>query len=369
MNKRSRKIIRVSILGVIVNFALAGFKLVVGLLSNSIAIILDAVNNFSDSLSSIVTIVGMAFANKAPDKKHPMGHGRAEYLSTIIIGMLILYIGLTALIESIKKIINPVDVDYRTETVIVVSVAIAVKIALGLYVHFRGKKLKSGSLIGSGIDAIYDAVISAATLVAIIVFFVSGHQVEAYLAAGISVFIIRSGVKLIRSAFSMILGERADPALTKRIKADIAKIDGVNGAFDLAMHDYGNGIAVASVNIEVDDRMKASEIDQLSRTIQEAIYKKHHIVMSSVGIYAIDLNDKAVEKLWQKVNDVRGNYKHIIEIHGFRVDSKSRIVYLDVVVDFVVQHRRAYYSKFCRELQDNISGYSISAVLDSDISD
>lgn len=369
MNKRSQKIIQISILGIIANLALSGFKITVGLLSNSIAIVLDAVNNMSDSLSSIVTIIGASFASKGPNKKHPMGHGRAEYLSTAIIGILIVYIGLTALIESIRKIFQPEAVNYNLITVIVVATAIVVKIALGIFVYKRGKKLNSGSLVGSGMDALYDAVISTATLVAIIIFFTAGWQIEAYLAAAISMFIIYSGVKLIWGAFSIILGERANPTITKNIKADIAKIDGVNGAFDLVMHDYGNGLTVASVNIETDHRMIAADIDDLSRQIQKMIYKKYQISVSSVGIYAIDLSNPKVEKLWRKVSEIREKYEHIIEIHGFRVDFDENEISFDVVVAFTAANRVAYYQKFCREIQKEIPDYKVNVVLDADISD
>ena len=369
MNARNRKIIRVSILGIVTNLVLAGFKVFVGILSNSIAIILDAVNNFSDTLSSIVTIIGARFASKSPDKKHPMGHGRSEYLSTVIIAILIIYIGLTALVESVKKIITPVDVDYQTQTIAVVSVAIVVKIILGLYVRHRGKKLNSGSLIGSGIDALFDAVISTATLIAIIFYFVTGKQIEAYLAAAISLVIIFSGLRMIWRAFSIILGERADPALTQRIKKDIAKIDGVNGAFDLFMHDYGNGFTVASVNIEVNHALTAAEIDDLSRLVQKTIYKKYRIILSSVGIYAIDLDDPVAEKYWRIVNEIADRYEHIINIHGFNVDQRDKEISFDIVVGFTTPNRRSYYQKFCREVQVAIPDYAINVVLDADISD
>lgn len=369
MSTRSRKIIRVSIVGIVTNLALAGFKVFVGLLSNSIAIVLDAVNNLSDSLSSVVTIIGARFAGKEPDKGHPMGHGRSEYLSTVVIAMLILYIGLTALVESVRKIITPEAVDYQNTTVIVVSVAIVVKIALSLYFRKRGKKLESGSLTASGTDALYDAVISLATLVAIVVFFTTGLQVEAYLAAGISLFILRSGYKMLREAFSMIIGERASASITKKIKTDIAKIDGVSGAFDLVMHDYGAGTTIASVNIEVDHKMNAAEIDELSRKIQKTIRKKHHIIISSVGIYAINLDNQAVEKLWRKVAEIREKYEHIIEVHGFRVDLEDKEISFDIVVDFGVANRYAYYKKFLAEIEQNIPNYKIDVTLDADISD
>lgn len=369
MKARNRKIIRISFLGIVVNLALAGFKVFVGILSNSIAIILDAVNNFSDSLSSIVTIIGAHFAGKSPDKKHPMGHGRAEYLSTVIIAILIIYIGLTALIESAKKIINPPEVNYSAQTVIVVSVAIVVKILLGLYVHRRGKKLKSGSLIGSGLDALYDAIISAATLTAIIIFYTTGLEIEAYLAAAISFFILYSGIRLIRGAFSIILGERVDPVISHRIKNSINKFTGVNGAFDLVMHDYGNGTTVASVNIEIDHKMTAADIDDLTRSIQKEIYRKHHIILSSIGVYAIDLSDPEVDELWQKVNSICHRYEHIIDIHGFHVDKKDHEISFDIVVDFTTPNRLQYYQKFCREAEESISDYRLDVTLDADISD
>ncbi len=369
MKNRNSKIIRVSILGIAVNLALVVFKTIVGLLSHSIAIVLDAVNNFSDMLSSIATIVGARFASKGPDHNHPMGHGRSEYLSTVMIAMLIIYIGFTALIESVKKIIVPEAVDYNTATVIVVSVAIVAKILLGLYVRHRGKKLSSSALIGSGIDALYDAVISAATLIAIVVFFTTGISVEAYLAAGISLFILRSGIKLLLQAFSIILGERADPALTKRIKSDITKVDGVNGAFDLAMHDYGAGSIVASVNIEVDRHLTAADIDDLSRLIQKTIYKKHHVMISSVGVYAIDLSDKSVEQLWHICHDIRKKYTHIKEVHGFNVDKKEKEISFDIVLEFSTPDRHDYFEQFEHEIMAAIPDYDIRITLDPDLSD
>ncbi len=369
MTARSKKIIQTSIIGIISNLTLAGFKIFVGFLSNSIAIILDAINNLSDSLSSIVTIIGAHFAGKAPDRRHPMGHGRSEYLSTVIIAIFVLYIGLTALVESIKKIITPVHVDYQTTTIIVVSAAIVVKIFLGLFFRHRGKKLESGSLVASGIDALFDAAISLATLVAIVVFLTTKLQVEAYLAACISLFIIYSGVKMMRGAFSIILGERASTDLTRRIKADIAKIDGVNGAFDLIMHDYGAGATLASVNIEVDHALSASDIDGISRNIQKTIRKKYHIIISSVGIYAIDLKDPTTEKLWRTCRDISNEYEHIIEIHGFSVDTKDKTISFDIVVDFAASNRRTYYQKFVSEIRAALPDYSVNVTLDSDISD
>ena len=369
MTNRNRSIMRVSLVGIAANLILSAFKIVVGIFSNSIAIIIDAVNNLSDIMSSVVTIIGAHFAGKEPDKEHPMGHGRSEYLSTVSIAVLIIYIGLTALVESIRKIIVPEAVNYQVTTIIVVSAAIVIKVLLGLYVRARGKKLQSGSLIGSGIDALYDAIISAATLVAIIIFYTTGWSIEAYLAACISLFILHSGIKLLRSAFSTILGQRPDANLSRKIKESIAEFPEVEGAYDLVVHDYGAGSTIASVNIEVDRHLKASQVDHLSRDIQKAIFKKYKVMISSVGIYAIDLDNPDVKKLWHTTKTIADKYEHIIQLHGFHADLNEKKIHFDVVVDFALEDRRAYFAKFSRELKEAIPDYELIITQDVDTSD
>ena len=143
---REKIIVRTSIIGIAANIFLSAFKAFVGIITNSIAIILDSVNNLSDALSSVITIVGTKLAGKPADKKHPFGHGRAEYLTALVIAVIILYAGVTACIESVKKIINPVTPDYNSTSIIIISVAVIVKIVLGLYVKASGKKVNSDSI-------------------------------------------------------------------------------------------------------------------------------------------------------------------------------------------------------------------------------
>ena len=148
--KRERTIVRTSIIGIIANVFLATFKAIVGLLSHSIAITLDSVNNMSDVASSLITIIGTKLAKKQPDRKHPWGHGRAEYLSSMIIAVIILYAGITSFVESIKKIIHPETPDYSTAAIVIVSVAIIVKVILGTFVQKTGRRVNSDSLVNSG---------------------------------------------------------------------------------------------------------------------------------------------------------------------------------------------------------------------------
>ncbi|MBR5739253.1 MAG: cation transporter, partial [Lachnospiraceae bacterium] len=237
--EREKIIIRTSILGIIANVLLSGFKAVVGLLSRSVAIVLDSVNNLTDAISSIVTIIGTKIAGRAPDRKHPLGHGRVEYLSAMIIAVIILYAGVTALVESIKKIITPEAPDYAPVTLIVVGVAVAVKVVLGLYVRKTGKKVKSETLVGSGTDALFDAIISASTLLAAAIFLIFGINLEAWLGAIISVFILKTGIEMLISATGEILGKRIDPGIAKDVREVVASFPEVQGVFDLVIHNYG----------------------------------------------------------------------------------------------------------------------------------
>ena len=191
---RDKKIIRTSIIGIGANVLLAAFKAVIGLASNSVAIVLDAVNNLSDAMSSLITIIGTKLAAKEPDRKHPLGYGRIEYLSAMIISAIVLYAGITALVESVKKIIDPATPDYSTIGLIIVGAAVLVKILLGRYVEGVGKKVASDSLIASGKDALFDAVLSFSTLVAAVIYIFWHVRLEAWLGAIIALFIIKAGL-------------------------------------------------------------------------------------------------------------------------------------------------------------------------------
>lgn len=367
--KRQKVIIRTSIVGIVGNFFLAAFKAFVGILTNSIAIILDAVNNFSDMLSSIVTIVGILLANKAPDRRHPMGHGRYEYLSTAVIAIIIIYIGITAIKESINKIINPDDVTYNALSIIIVAVAVIVKIFIGLYFRKTAKKVDSDSLKASGTDALFDSIISFATIISAVIYLTTGFKTEAYLATIISVLIIRSGLMMLREIFSVIAGERVSPELSKNIKKSVREVPGVKGAFDLMIHDYGTQMIFCSLNIEVEESLTAREIDDISREVRRKVFYGYHIYISSVGIYSINTESEEINKMYRRVKELLSHYDHIIQMHGFHVDEKKREISFDVVLSFDVKNRRAYYLAIKRHLRKTFPKYSINIALDSDYSD
>ena len=283
--KRETVIIKTSILGIFINLLLVIFKAIVGLISNSIAIILDAVNNLSDALSSIITVISTKIADTEPDKEHPLGHGRIEYLSAMIVAGIIFYAGITSLIESIKKIFNPEEVNYSNITFIILVVSILLKLLLGKYVKNIGEKFNSPSLVASGSDATFDAILSSSVLVSAILYIFTDINIEAYVGALISIFIIKSGIEIFMDAVNEILGKRVDKKTINEIKKTICKIENVYGAYDLMLHNYGPDRYVGSVHIEIPDSMTAEEIDPLERKISNIVLEKHNIYLTGITVY------------------------------------------------------------------------------------
>ena len=233
--ERDRIIFKTGLTGILANLLLSAFKAAVGLLSHSIAVVLDAVNNLSDALSSVITIVGTKLAGRRPDREHPLGHGRIEYLSAMIVSGLVLYAGITSLVESVKKIIRPEKPDYTYLSLVIIAAAVLVKIVLGRYVSSQGKKANSASLSAAGADALFDAVLSASVLATAVVFMLTGVSMEAYVGALISVFIIRSGLRMMAGTLNEILGKRADKETTARIMEILTEDETVRGAYDLIL--------------------------------------------------------------------------------------------------------------------------------------
>ena len=366
---RGKIIVRTSAIGIIANVFLAAFKAVIGLLSNSIAIIMDAVNNISDAGSSLITIIGTKLAGREPDKKHPFGYGRVEYLSAMVISVIVLYAGVTSLVESIKKIITPDVPDYSTVSLIIVGAAVVVKIVLGRYVKSVGKKVNSTSLINSGEDATLDSVISASTLVAAAIFLIFDISLEAWLGAIISLVIIKSGFEMIKETISQILGERNDPELAKSIKGTVTGFKDVQGAYDLVLNNYGPDTWNGSIHIEVPDTYSADRLDQLLRSIQVKVYEEHQVILTAIGVYSVNTKDDEIRAAYKKVKDAVLSHKYIRQMHGFYMDKEKKMMRFDIVVSFDAEDRRAVYEKVLEDVGKEYPGYELQVAMDTDFSE
>lgn len=366
---REKTIERVSLLSILANVALATFKAVVGAASASISVILDAVNNLSDALSSIITIIGIKLAGKKPDRKHPYGHGRIEYISASLISAIILYAGLAALKESIVKIIHPTKPNYTNSTLIVLAAAIFVKIFLGMFVKAAGKKAQSKALEASGEDARNDALLSAAVLASVLVMKFFSISLEAYVSVLISLFIIKSGIEMLKDTLDDILGTRLPKETAVGVKKTICKIPGVHGAYDLFLNDYGPNRLQGSVHVEVDDTMNAAQIDELSNRIVMEVFNEHGVILTAVGIYSRNTNDSEATEAKEKVLSILESYKNVLQMHGFYFDKEKKIIKFDIIISFDSKDREAECQAVMQEVLDAFPGFSVKINLDSDTSD
>ena len=360
---RNKVIIKTSILGIAVNILLVIFKSVIGLLANSIAIVLDAVNNLTDVLSSAITII----ANKAPDNQHPYGHGRAEYLTALIIAAIVLFAGIVAGRESINKIMNPKEAEYSITSMAIIAVAVIAKFILGKHVKNTGKKVNSQSLVASGEDAFMDSILSFSTLAAAIISYFWHISLEGFLGIVIAIFIIRAAIEMLRETVDSMLGKRADSDLAQKLKERVTSFKEVQGAYDLNLHNYGPSKTVASVHIQVRNDMTAEEIHILTREIEYHIYREFGIALT-IGIYAA--NDKGkfgeIKKYLESI--VKG-YEHILQIHGFYVDKENSNVYFDIIIDFEEENKEKIKNEIIEKIKEKYPQYNYNVIIDSDITD
>ena len=366
---RERTIVRTSVIGIIANVFLAGFKAVIGLMTHSIAIVLDAINNISDAGSSLITIVGTKLASKEPDKKHPFGYGRIEYLSAMIISVIVLYAGVTSFVESVKRIIHPETPDYSAVSLIIVAVAVVVKILLGRYVKSVGVKVNSDSLINSGEDATLDSIISASTLVAAGIFLLFHISLEAWLGAIISLVIIKSGIEMLRDTISQILGEKNDPELARSIKRTVTSFPEVQGAYDLVLNNYGPDTWNGSIHIEVPDTCSADQLDPLIRSIQMEVLRQHQVILTAIGVYSVNTRDEEIIETKQRVHQLVFSHPNVKQMHGFYLNKQQKVLRFDIVISFDEKDRRALYKAILADVQNAFPDYTLQVAMDTDFAE
>lgn len=364
--ERNKQIIKISIQGIVVNLILVAFKATVGLIANSIAIILDAVNNLSDALSSIITIVGTKLSSMRPNKKHPFGYGRIEYFSSVIIAVIVLAAGATSFKESLDKIITPEPADYSIVSLVIIAVAVLVKFFFGRYVRTRGKKLNSGSLIASGTDAISDSVLSLATLIGALLSFIWHISAEGYLGIVISVFIIKTAIEILKDTIDEMIGVRTDQELVKKVKKTIKSHQGVLGVYDFTAHNYGPNKIIATAHIQIDDNTSAKAIHLLTRQIEFDVYEKYGIILT-LGIYASNDAPK-YQEIQKTLKNILKAYKNLLQMHGFYVDEEHKIITFDLIFSFDEENPEGCISEIESKIKEKYPDYTYSIILDADIS-
>lgn len=366
---RTKEIVKVSITGIAANALLAAVKIAIGTISGSVAIRADGINNLSDALSSVVTLVGTRLSVREPDRKHPFGYGRLESVSSLIIGLIIIYAGFGAANESVAGIIHPEAKDYSTPAIIAICVALVVKISLGLYTKRKGKVLDSDALTASGKDALNDSMMSAATIVSALLFILKGINIEEYIGIIIALLVIKTGFETVRDTVSNILGERVSPGLIEEVKKSVMSFPEVLGVYDIALHSYGRERMIGSAHIEIPEELKAAWIDNLQRSIARKVYEDTGVEMMGVSVYAVNSSDPATEEIRKNIESMIAEFSEVISMHGFYFDHTDGAIKFDVVTDFDVRDRAGLSRRIAERVARDYPEYEIEVNIDYALTD
>lgn len=367
-NNRKKNIITASIIGILSNIILAVVKIIIGTMASSISIVLTAVNNISDALSSIITITATKYAGKRPDKSHPFGYGRIEYVSALTISIIITYVGVTAVVESVKELMDPSTPDYTSTTLLVMAITGIIKIVMSIYTQKVGRENDSGSLIASGIEARMDAFVSFSIIIAALIYMKWRVQLDALLGLIIAIMLVYSSIIIMKETISKILGQRVSVDLVKDIKRSICELDDVDGVYDLVLNNYGPNSYIGSLHIEVPDFWTADRIDALSRKIAGKVHKEYGIVVSAIGIYSVNTSDDFASEVKKDIESIVDRYEGALQMHGFYLSKKNMSMSFDVVMDFSSKDRGEEFNRLCHEIRSKYSDYEITITMDIDAS-
>lgn len=306
------------VVGIVSNLILCIMKILIGLVSRSIAIIADGINNLADASSSIITLVGFKLASQPEDEDHPYGHARIEYLTGLFISIVIIVIGLQLLRTSIDKILHPESLEFSCLTIIILVAAILIKLWQSLFNRSIGRKIRSVTLMATAADSRNDVISTSAVLISVIVGKFTGIQIDGYMGCLVALFIIWSGIQLVRETTSPLLGEAPDQELVDSIAEIVKKEPGVLGIHDLMVHNYGPGKIFASMHIEVDadgDLMESHDmIDNIEKRIKDELHVEFVVHMDPVKT-----DDPLITKMKKIIADALLPLDGVDNIHDFRI--------------------------------------------------
>lgn len=328
-----------SIVGILVNFLLSGFKLAAGLISASVAITADALNNLSDAGASLVTLISFKLASKPADKDHPFGHARIEYIASMIVSFLILLVGFEVLSDSVTVLISPEEAkssEFSILTLVILAVSVIVKIALGLYYRSVGKKIDSAALRASGVDSLSDSVSTLAVLVSsIIIKMTSLYFIDAIMGIAVSILIFVAGIKVLNETKNSLLGEAPVKETVDDINRIVAEFPDILGIHDMMVHNYGPGNLVASFHAEVDGDGDIFYLHDVIDNVERRIHSELGI-FCTIHMDPIVMNDATICQLRDFLNEIVGSVLPDVKVHDFRVvvgQTHTNLIF-DIVLPF-----------------------------------
>lgn len=306
------------VVGVVCNLLLAVAKLLIGVLSGSVAITADAMNNLSDATSSVVTFVGFKLAEQPADDEHPYGHARYEYISALVVAGIVLLIGFELGKTSVQKIIRPEATEFSLPLLIVLLASVVIKLWLYLFNRTLGKQVDSTALLASAEDSRNDCVATLAVLAAVLIEKYTGLTLDGYMGLAVSVFIFISGIKLVRETISPLLGQSAPAELQRLIVDYVSSHPQVIGYHDLYVHDYGPGRRFASMHVEMDSKLDALLCHEIIDDMERECFDSHGVQLV-IHYDPVVTDDPELTRIHQKVDDILKNFDARLSTHDFRM--------------------------------------------------
>ena len=368
---RNAQIVKYNLIGIVANIVLSVSKFIIGSLANSGAVVLDAINSFADVIFSALILIFAKLSQREADEKHPFGYGRLEYLCSVIITMLILAIGFRSLYDAIVSIIHPEEApEYSFLLISVMIISLVSKYFLGNALKQKGRELNSEALEAAGVDNLSDAWVAIAVLVSIVIFMIFHFSIESYLCVGISGLIIKSGIEMmmetlddiiemLSGSMTKVVGEPADPEFRKKILRAIFLEEGVYNVSSLIIHNYGEGNYIGSVDIEVDEKMTARQIADLTRRLKRKVAELG-MTLTSVGISGTTAHDPKADEIWDKILLATLKHKNIVHAHSFTVDFKKKSIHFTVVQDYGAADKDKDLQQLKEEVEKLLPGMKIS---------
>lgn len=339
-----------SFVGIFCNIILFIAKYIVGTLSNSISIISDAFNNLSDSASCIITLFGYKISSKPADKDHPFGHGRMEYLTSLIISAIIVFVGLELFKGSLQKLLNPEEVKFSIAALVSLIISIGIKLWLSLFNTTLGKKINSVVMLATAKDSRNDVITTISALIALVFSIFSDLPLDALMGIFVSLFILKSGYEIIKDTVDELLGKPASPETTSKLYSMILKNEKIIGVHDMIVHSYGPSCTIASCHVEVKATENFVAVHELVDKIERDVLNEMNILLT-IHMDPIDTDDENVQECKNMILEIIGNIDNALHIHDFRIVSGE--MHTNLIFDLVVPYKTKYSSDEIKTMIDD----------------
>jgi len=362
---REKAIIKTSALGIASNIIIASIKLIVGFALSSIAIISEGINNATDAISSVLTIIGTKIANKKPDENHPFGYGRIEYITSLVISVLIVGSGIKLIVSAVELILNPQNVSIPYIVLVLIAVSGLYKFFLGVYTIRTGERLDSLSLVGVGTECRNDSMTSVVTIISALIFILFKLPVDAYAGLFTSAIIIKTGAEIFFETLNEIIGRPADKELADTLYKEIRSTKGILNAADMMLHNYGPERFSGSVNIELDHKLTVGETYSFIHELQLRIMHKYHVTMV-FGIYAVDEDSEQSKKLRNCIASYVRKAEYVKSYHAVYFSKEEEKIYCDIVVDYKLKDWEELRKNFTAYMKENYPFYGLELTIETE---